>query len=76
MAAWDVAGIAAGMPLAELLGGRDGETIELYRSVAQASPQACAFALVPMSPTCTTKASSCALMRPISASSFLTSVSE
>jgi L-alanine-DL-glutamate epimerase-like enolase superfamily enzyme len=39
MAAWDVAGIAADLPLAELLGGRDGETVELYRSVAQASPQ-------------------------------------
>jgi cis-L-3-hydroxyproline dehydratase len=42
MAAWDATGIAAGMPLAELLGGRDGETVELYRSVAQASPQAMA----------------------------------
>ena len=30
------------MPLAELLGGRDGETVELYRSVAQASPAAMA----------------------------------
>lgn len=42
MAAWDVSGIAAGMPLAELLGGRDGDTVELYRSVSQASPQAMA----------------------------------
>jgi cis-L-3-hydroxyproline dehydratase len=40
MAAWDAAGIAAGMPLAELLGGRHGNTVELYRSVAQASPEA------------------------------------
>ena len=42
MAAWDAAGIAAGMPLAELLGGRDGDAVELYRSVAQASPAAMA----------------------------------
>ena len=42
MAAWDAAGIATGMPLAELLGGRHGETVELYRSVAQASPHAMA----------------------------------
>jgi L-alanine-DL-glutamate epimerase-like enolase superfamily enzyme len=39
MAAWDVAGIATDLPLAELLGGRHGETVELYRSVAQGSPQ-------------------------------------
>ena len=42
MAAWDAAGIAAAMPLAELLGGRDGDAVELYRSVAQASPAAMA----------------------------------
>jgi cis-L-3-hydroxyproline dehydratase len=42
MAAWDLAGIAAGLPLAELLGGRDGETVPLYRSVAQASAEAMA----------------------------------
>jgi len=42
MAAWDVAGIAAEIPLAELLGGRDGDTVELYRSVAQDSPAAMA----------------------------------
>jgi len=42
MAAWDAAGIAAGLPLAELLGGRDGTTVPLYRSVAQGSPQAMA----------------------------------
>ena len=42
MAAWGAAGIAAGMPLAELLGGRDGDAVELYRSVAQASPAAMA----------------------------------
>jgi L-alanine-DL-glutamate epimerase-like enolase superfamily enzyme len=42
MAAWDAAGIAAGLPLAELLGGRDGTTVPLYRSVAQGPPQAMA----------------------------------
>ena len=42
MAAWDAAGIAAGLPLAELLGGRDGDTVELYRSVAQDTPSAMA----------------------------------
>jgi L-alanine-DL-glutamate epimerase-like enolase superfamily enzyme len=42
MAAWDAAGIAAAMPLAELLGGRDGESVELYRSVAQDTASAMA----------------------------------
>jgi L-alanine-DL-glutamate epimerase-like enolase superfamily enzyme len=42
MAAWDAAGIAVGMPLAELLGGRDGDSVELYRSIAQDSPAAMA----------------------------------
>ena len=42
MAAWDASGIASGMPLAELLGGRDGETVPLYRSIAQGRPQAMA----------------------------------
>jgi L-alanine-DL-glutamate epimerase-like enolase superfamily enzyme len=42
MAAWDAAGLAAGMPLAELLGGRQGETVALYRSIAQGPPRAMA----------------------------------
>ncbi|MCU1359214.1 MAG: ykfB, partial [Ilumatobacteraceae bacterium] len=42
MAAWDVTGRAAGMPLAELLGGRHADTVPLYRSVSQDSPQAMA----------------------------------
>jgi L-alanine-DL-glutamate epimerase-like enolase superfamily enzyme len=33
MAACDLAARLAGVPLAEALGGRDGETVELYRSV-------------------------------------------
>jgi cis-L-3-hydroxyproline dehydratase len=39
MACWDVAAQAAGLPLVDLLGGRHGETVPLYRSVAQASPE-------------------------------------
>lgn len=42
MAAWDATGIAVGLPLAELLGGRHGTTVPLYRSIAQSSPQAMA----------------------------------
>jgi L-alanine-DL-glutamate epimerase-like enolase superfamily enzyme len=38
MAAWDVAARSAAMPLAEMLGGRHGESVPLYRSVAQDEP--------------------------------------
>jgi len=38
MACWDLAGKNAEQPLAELLGGRFGETVALYRSVPQADP--------------------------------------
>lgn len=38
MAAWDVSSRAAGLPLAEMLGGRFGRTVDLYRSVSQAAP--------------------------------------
>ncbi|HEV8390883.1 MAG TPA: mandelate racemase/muconate lactonizing enzyme family protein [Dongiaceae bacterium] len=38
MACWDLAGKNAEQPLAELLGGRFGETVALYRSVPQAEP--------------------------------------
>lgn len=38
MACWDIAAQAAGLPLAEFLGGRFGETVTLYRSISQADP--------------------------------------
>ena len=39
MALWDIAGKAAGLPLAECLGGRFGVDIPLYRSISQAAPE-------------------------------------
>lgn len=42
MACWDLAGQAAGLPLAEHSGGRFGEAVRLYRSVSQDTPQAMA----------------------------------
>ena len=38
MACWDLAGKNAEQPLAELLGGRFGDSVALYRSVSQAEP--------------------------------------
>lgn len=38
MACWDALGKRAQLPLAELLGGRFGESVELYRSVSQDAP--------------------------------------
>jgi cis-L-3-hydroxyproline dehydratase len=42
MACWDLAGLAAGLPLAELSGGRFGARVPLYRSVSQDAPEAMA----------------------------------
>jgi L-alanine-DL-glutamate epimerase-like enolase superfamily enzyme len=39
MACWDLLGKQAERPLAELLGGRFGERVDLYRSVSQAAPE-------------------------------------
>lgn len=38
MACWDLLGKQADLPLAELLGGRYGTRVDLYRSIAQQSP--------------------------------------
>ncbi len=38
IALWDLFGQACGLPLAECLGGRDGEDVALYRSVSQDTP--------------------------------------
>ena len=42
MAAWDVFGQAAGMPVCELLGGRYGDDFVLYRAISQDTPEAMA----------------------------------
>ena len=42
MAAWDILGQAAGMPVCELLGGRYGDDFVLYRAISQDAPDAMA----------------------------------
>jgi cis-L-3-hydroxyproline dehydratase len=39
IACWDILGQAAGMPVCELLGGRYGEDVHLYRAISQESPE-------------------------------------
>ena len=45
MAAWDVLGQAAGMPVCELLGGRYGDDFVLYRAISQDTPAAMAASI-------------------------------
>ncbi len=42
MACWDLLGQATQRPVCDLLGGRDGERVELYRAITQGSPEAMA----------------------------------
>ncbi|MBM3832867.1 MAG: mandelate racemase/muconate lactonizing enzyme family protein [Verrucomicrobia bacterium] len=39
VACWDILGQATGMPVCELLGGRYGEDVHLYRAISQESPE-------------------------------------
>jgi L-alanine-DL-glutamate epimerase-like enolase superfamily enzyme len=39
IACWDVLGQATGLPVCQLLGGRFGESVRLYRAISQESPE-------------------------------------
>jgi len=39
IACWDILGQATGLPVCELLGGRYGEDVPLYRAISQESPE-------------------------------------
>ena len=39
IACWDILGQAVGMPVCELLGGRYGKDVHLYRAISQESPE-------------------------------------
>jgi cis-L-3-hydroxyproline dehydratase len=39
IACWDILGQASGQPICELLGGRYGESLVLYRAISQRSPE-------------------------------------
>lgn len=39
VACWDILGKATGLPVCQLLGGRFGESIRLYRAISQQSPE-------------------------------------
>ena len=42
IACWDILGQATGLPVCELLGGRYGDDVPLYRAISQESPEAMA----------------------------------
>jgi L-alanine-DL-glutamate epimerase-like enolase superfamily enzyme len=42
MACWDILGKATNMPVCELMGGRYGDSVQLYRAISQESPEAMA----------------------------------
>jgi L-alanine-DL-glutamate epimerase-like enolase superfamily enzyme len=42
IACWDILGQSAGMPVCELLGGRYGDDVHLYRAISQEAPDAMA----------------------------------
>jgi L-alanine-DL-glutamate epimerase-like enolase superfamily enzyme len=42
VACWDILGQSAGLPVCELLGGRYGEDVHLYRAISQEAPDAMA----------------------------------
>jgi L-alanine-DL-glutamate epimerase-like enolase superfamily enzyme len=42
IACWDILGQAAGMPVCDLLGGRYGDDVHLYRAISQDAPEAMA----------------------------------
>jgi L-alanine-DL-glutamate epimerase-like enolase superfamily enzyme len=39
IACWDILGQACGMPVCEMLGGRYGEDVHLYRAISQEAPE-------------------------------------
>ncbi|GIW92408.1 MAG: muconate-lactonizing protein [Pirellulaceae bacterium] len=39
MACWDIVGKATGLPVVDLLGGRFGESVRLYRAISQEPPE-------------------------------------
>jgi cis-L-3-hydroxyproline dehydratase len=46
IACWDILGLSTGLPLCELLGGRYGESVHLYRAISQEDPEQMAVKVV------------------------------